>query len=1009
MSLYPIVLFLSFYFLLLSYFLLAKTVVIKFIIKINIFRIFNYIFLIATAFLLVLLAFNLYELSNHLAIICAIITSFFFPGYALLRLLKFNYKVNFLEFLLLIFVLSVGITSLLYIFILTYGYKNNIYLVVLYVCLSLYLLLTDEVRKLRRKEIEYYTASVTINFAEILVILCILLFFIFAISYLYPREAFRPGLDIVRHFSSALLLAMAPEIYSSNYPFFHATWAAVYMLSRPTMDVYQTALAYLSIMGILSFYILANIYLQDIDRRASILATLFFSIFSGFGWLFYLNLKITTSDISQYYRLLSESSNKSYWDIGYGQCWIWLWYRPLTLGLTLLFMLLYLLRNSMLNRKIFIIVFTLISITLVFSHFAEFIIFILFLFILNLLKPDIELRLKEANISSFLALLISFILNIILTISSLSLIILLTLTMMVAISIFLQRLNKKLKINFASHLNLLTISLTIIYVWFIMAWLISAKDFSVTHVSDVLGVPWHMYPVLLGLPGLLSIPASFLVMKYYPRHPVKVFIYMIIFIIIFGRLITFLNIYAYYTGYWERRFVPIAYAASSILAPIFILKILGCVSVRKNNILVILLIYFAIISGITSTFLTIDLQDYYTMQFSLREDDKRSIKMLDSLPPNKVLLTVTDESLSIAEFVPNRWLINVFRYPIWSAKYPELPLYVLHAMTQPVYIFLREADLREINKKYKLGYINNHFLQPFMKCTSSNNSLAKVISLPYMTAPAFSSVTMLVLPKEYDRTLLYSYDILSLANYNYTTVLIDDIASLSDAETLIAPSEELALKLIKLKKLCNLKFKHLIILNINGYGELALNYFKEPRVKLTLNNNSENVAVLLVNGLQTNSISMIAAPLEIEIRALANGTFFALLDDSADGWVSIGMGSGNISAPKIDINYENKAIGNASISINVGPGKYSQWQIAKIFPQPINVDGFDFISFYWYGRGDGREFVILFYSGSSDYYWYSFRDTWYGWKKVLIPMRIPNGCYVLNGVHFCKNMYGNSK
>jgi len=982
--------------LILLYFLLGKNVRIKFYSRVDITTVFDYVFL---AISMVLLTFNIFKLNSLFTLVCAIIVSFFLPGYVLLRLLKFHRLESWIEWPVLSFTLSVSITSTIFTIVLPFAEERGILLSAIYAGISVCPLLIDRIYK-SSKEVQ--VRSKDYNLFETLLLLWIILFFIFAISNLYPRMALRPALDIVEHFSFSRLLALAPYAYSSDYPWFHATWATVYELSSPSMDVYQTGLAYLSIMVIFSFYVMANIYLKDIDRRTPILATIFFSIFAGFGWLYFLNQRITNADFSLYYKLLSETSDKSYWDVGFSQGWIWLWYRPLTLGLTLLFVLLSLLRDRKLNRKVFIFVSSLILLTLILVHFPEAVVFIVFLLFLSLLKPNIELKLKEMIISSFIALFISFIFDAGLTIVSLSQLELLFLIVICIISMFLTRLEKRPKIRFASFPYWFASGLgTIMYIWLIVAWFITAKDFSVWCVSTVLGVPWQFYPVILGLSGLLAISASLLIIEYYSKHPVIVFILLLTFIIPFGRIVTYLNINILNTGYWERRLILIAYAAASLLAPISILELLKHAQAKKNVIIAIsLLISCLVISGITSTFLTLDLQNYYTSRYALGKDNLRVIDVLNSLPADKVLLTVTDSSLSVAGFTPCSWRINYYRYQIWSAKYPELPLNVLYSMNRPVCLLLREPDLQEISKKYASSYLSIHFLPIFMESYLKKG--ANVMLLPKMVAPYFDGETMLVLPKDQNPSIWYAYDILSLANYNYTTVLMDDIAMLSRAKTLVAPTENIAMQLIQLKELFNLSFKNLLILNLDGYGKLATDYFSGAKMVLSLDKDSEEKAYLLIGGSPTNNITLLAAPLQFEIRSkLSNSNMFTLLDDDLDGWVTTGIGSGNISIPRIGLNNENKIFGNASIYIDVESGSYGYWQIAKTLPKPINVDEFDFISFYWYGRGDGKNYVLNFHSTSGNY-WYSFKDTWRGWKKVLIPMHIPDGRYTLNGVFFVK-------
>ena len=110
-------------------------------------------------------------------------------------------------------------------------------------------------------------------------------------------------------------------------------------------------------------------------------------------------------DISKHFDVISMAYNASYLDIGVGQSsWLWLWFRPITLGFTILFVLLYLMRREDLTKQKYIIISSLLILTLSQIHFSELVIFIVLLFVLALLFPTVKLRLKETSISILIGL-----------------------------------------------------------------------------------------------------------------------------------------------------------------------------------------------------------------------------------------------------------------------------------------------------------------------------------------------------------------------------------------------------------------------------------------------------------------------------------------------------------------------------------------------------------------------------------------------------------------------------
>src|SRR2546427_12599055 len=79
---------------------------------------------------------------------------------------------------------------------------------------------------------------------------------IFSIIFLYPSMALLPGLDIVRHFSSASVLLNSPKYYDAIYPLFHTPEAIVISLAPSNFHNFQFATSFLSIILPFSFFVL---------------------------------------------------------------------------------------------------------------------------------------------------------------------------------------------------------------------------------------------------------------------------------------------------------------------------------------------------------------------------------------------------------------------------------------------------------------------------------------------------------------------------------------------------------------------------------------------------------------------------------------------------------------------------------------------------------------------------------------------------------------------------------
>jgi hypothetical protein len=380
-----------------------------------------------------------------------------------------------------------------------------------------------------------------------------------------------------------------------------------------------------------------------------------------------------------------------------------------------------------------------------------------------------------------------------------------------------------------------------------------------------------------------------------------------------------------------------------------------------KNILVITFLSCLVLFGILSTFLTIEFQLDAISNTAINALTGKEIKLLESsvnnIDPHSTLLTVSQHSKFIAEFASLDYIVNFWDTTMWPSESPELPLHFLYSINNPVIIYLNERDVKEIkDKKYENGYLWSHLTQ-VSPARKKGFDGGDIIQTSRLSPTSSNSDIVLVLPEGGDKSssyyYYYAYDILSLGHYNYTTAPLSDINSISKARIVVTPSEEIGLKMMRYKSEYNLKYEKLIVLNLDGYGKL-----------MDIGNNNNN-----------NTPS----PLTIE-------------DNASTEWIAEGIGSGRIGIPKLTDDPNTKISGNNSLSINVGEGKYARWQISKLlYDKPINLTKFDFVKFYWYGKGDGKWYYLQFTAGQNQVFWYSFQDSWSGWKQVLLPLQMPDG------------------
>lgn len=956
---------------------------------------------------LALLVCTLLNIINVITLVLTISTTFFSLGYAVLRLLAFKPLKTPIEWGVLSFFTSIPITCLFYnaCSLLPLGVRSIGLSIAFLVFSSLPI-----VKRMFQAEGER-EARVTQRkwSSNLLLLIPTLLFFLIAIMLTYPTMANVPGLDIVLHYTTSMALNENPYTFSSLYPWFHIQQAAVILLSNAPRELFLTALALLNIFTILAFYIMAKAYLSNLSEKLPALATLLWTLFSGFGWLYVLRLGLTNPNIS-YIALLNSAHNESYWDIGYAQGpWIWLWFRPYALGIIGLLTLLYLLKRTDLDNKSLLVLTGLMSTTMVMLHLSELIIYLILLLALSVfISTSTNTTLDSSLKGSMFALLttigIWFIYSIVgiqIRISLLHIVLLFALTIL---SLLLYKLRIKLSgrtfrsITISTkQLFFLLTGLSIVWLGLLTFWLVREGGFLPSTYAGILAVPWMFYPVLLGVCGLLAFPGIYYTIKERWHTSLTPFLVLLVTSLAFGKILTYINVLFGSLGFWERRIIPFTFLALTVFASVAIL--LATMKIRPNLLLTSFLLSIIVFGGITSTTLTVEHQAIAIQKTSLTPDELHHVNMLNGFDSNSYCLTLSPRSLSITQFAPFAWRIGSFRNQLWPATSPELVLNTLHSTAHPSVIYLREDDyLNHFTQEYLAGYLSRHFLPNTLPFYTGSDGT--IFYTEPKAAPVENSDVVFVVEK-WTPTYLYTYNILSLAGYNYTTAHITDIQTLAQAKVVITPSEITAQKILSLKNDVQLEFENLIILNLEGYyGELA--QIANPSISICLTSSYFGQVHLhdLINPQEElmNTTGIQSIPFILEAEALNNSLVLAD-EGSAASWETSAFLEGTIGLPQLTDDPVQKISGNDSLKIDVPSGSYAQWQISWNLPVATNLEHYDFLSFYWQGRGDGNKYIVSALAPIRPF-WYEFTDDREGWRKIVLPMHITNGSYSILGTYF---------
>jgi len=763
---------------------------------------------------------NLLGLNFFNNVILAVLVTFFLLGYSVLRFLNFQPFATPVEWILLAFFISISINCIFFTLSLIFpSEKRPLVLSFLYFALIFATLFPSRGESLRKK---VEGISFSFDLGEVSSLLLCVGFVLLSLAFIYPKMAYLPGIDIARHYSSSILVSLNPNEYSSPYPWFHFQLATVQLFSGRSIGAFQSVVGSLGILLVFAIYLVAKICLVDLDRRIPVLTTVSWTLFSGFGWIRVCSLR-ENALFRDPLILMGRAFSESFWDVGYGQGpWLWLWFRPFSLGMIGTLLLLYLLRRTDMSSNTFWALSILVSLSSCMVHFPEFVLFVVLLSLVNLLHMK-EIRLKDMSHSMIAALLIVLVLSGLYEMLGLKIRIPMTyISVLLVFLISSLALLKFRKILILNRIKSCEKCIPVIFAFVLIAWtvllfywIVNANQLSVFTSNFAHAVPLVFYPVLLGVNGLLAL-YYLLIMTKNRSYPtlIVLFALMLFLSVIYGKLITFAHIHQIHVEYWERRTIAMVFLASSILATKGLLHILTTSPRRAASFLLSIIVF----SGASSTVLSVEFQHQSAIRKALSPSELEDLRTLSNLDYFHYLLPTSLRSLYVSEYFPFKWRIKWFRNHVLQAESAELVLNTLFSTGYPAVIYTGERGEIVLRENYSNSYVLLHILNIVPPLDGNVSHLFK---LPSQAPPAEDSEVVLLLPENIkpNSDLWYAIDFLSLAGYNYTIALVSDLKKIEDATILIIPSVNLSLLIPEIKDLVELP-DYIFVLNLNE-GEIS--------------------------------------------------------------------------------------------------------------------------------------------------------------------------------------------
>lgn len=679
------------------------------------------LFLMASA--LSLLMFNVLQIEGGLVqLALALLCTSLLPGYALLNIFGLARHFSKLENLVLSYILSYAFTG----FITLVSLPINQDIRTLVVLSSFIVVGSISAFKNKKSEPSSALGSFSKNI-DFLALLVAVTFYVISFCFMYPGFALLPGSDISRHYASSIILGRTPDLYiGATYLFTHLHESMFLLLSNPSLVSAQTALVTLNLMLPLAFYVMVKPYLERIDARLPSLATVFWALFTnsfgGFAWLYFLKLKLSTTGQTQL-QLLATTADKTYNGTIYGI--LGLWYVPAFVSLVVLMATIFLMCKKEIPTTKYIALFSVFIAVLYLMHVTAAVVFALFLAVYGAISRNQNFRTDDAIKSSIIGFVFAsiiyyifsvftarFIINMSLLISLIGPISALLLSLLIR-----KTINRKLpsfgttsKIKNKAFLKTLVLSLLFVYVIALVSWVSLADSFHTWQVDTIGLVPWFMYPLMLGINGLLAIIALYHLTQNAKSYEVLAFfIAFMIFAFIFGRVVSTINLYFFDAGYSEKRFLWLIKLPLAALAPIpilFLIDRLKKVRVHVNikTVASVAIIGAVVLYGVSTTFLNLEYWNILannptSYQSSDEMEAINAFKDILDSDPKAWLVTVTGTSAGMATFAAPADQL-VLKQLLYTAHTPEMAftqLYRHPAYSHP-YIYLHYRDVAHLNR-----------------------------------------------------------------------------------------------------------------------------------------------------------------------------------------------------------------------------------------------------------------------------------------------------------------------
>lgn len=587
-------------------------------------------------------------------------------------------------------------------------------------------------------------------------------------------------------------LIPAGKFYVLSTPIFFETFlSAVTGLSGfPPVNCLLILSLVVAVLLPVAFYVMCVKYIQN--TKIGLLSTFIFVVASGFGWVPFVGEKLLSGASYSVVSLsgaVESFAPKVLYDITQPQGVLSEGIKTYAFGLLAVIMLLYLFGSKLPSKSRV----ALIAVIVAFAfqvHIEEALIFVLAIIPAFLLLSRVEKAYLRQNLVGvggglIFAFLFDFFSShslatssvssfAIVSVFSLGLIFAFTFLKIDAFVFSLKGLLKRYKVLIFFAICYLTIFC--LYVLVSYGYPLMTTDYGTAVVFQGLTFPWYYYPMSLGVVGVLVLVG--LLMNFQNDRRISGFLLIVVFLMIFGSLISFFNVNVFLTGTKEWRIIyrmipiPASVFSGWVLYNLTKFSKWNIANIKffsgkkprlfqlNKHLFSVIVILLVIILGIPSTIIASE----YWMATGLSphgntHPDAADIELADFF--YHVPLT---SRAAVFSYDSNALVRIAGSTTAMPSTYPNLL-----ALTRPETIALLSSDVRYIVFD-KTDTLDQNFVMLNYLPVVFNNSKYVVYRLPYLQSPVSESTVGYVAPLHYNNASLLSFVLISSLNFSYQVV-----------------------------------------------------------------------------------------------------------------------------------------------------------------------------------------------------------------------------------------------